>query len=157
MLLCYLAVQRYNFFLENKIFLYFFGQIPLTEPLFLSIEPLFYKNSLEITLKIGFVDATALLRVNLNVGCSIVLAVSLLGGPNLVDKEDCGVVARLINLISFATLLLESLHTALEERVTQRSHVLGLNLAHDVKQKFLALGLLSLGYIGKCKERNGAY
>ena len=69
MLLCYLAVQRYNFFLENKIFLYFFGQIPLTEPLFFTFKPLIYKHSLEIALEIGFIDAAALLRVNLNVGC----------------------------------------------------------------------------------------
>ena len=157
MLLCYLAVQRYNFFLENKIFPNIFGQNSLTEQLFRTRRLLINENALEITLKIGFVYSTALLRVNLHVGCGVVLAVCLLGGPNLVDKEDCGVLTRLINLISLATLLLQCLYAALEERVAQRCHVLGLHLAHDVEQKSLSLGLLGLGNIGKCKERNGAH
>ena len=61
MLLCYLAVQRYNFFLENKIFPIFFGQKCLSQHILLQKTSLLNKHSLEIALKIRGVDAATLI------------------------------------------------------------------------------------------------
>ena len=83
-------------------------------------------------------------------------AVSLLGGPNLVDEEDGWVGRRLVDLVALATLLLECLDTALEERITQSFDVLGLNLTLDVEQELFALWLLGVGKLSECEERKGA-
>ena len=61
MLLCYLAVQRYNFFLENKIFPIFFSQKHLSQRILPQKTSLLNKHSLEIALKIRLIDAAALI------------------------------------------------------------------------------------------------
>ena len=76
----FLAVQRYNFFPENKIFLQDYlqlthnGQKKTTQPEqgwavnFACNTTLVDHHATERTLEVGVVDASALLRMNLNVG-----------------------------------------------------------------------------------------
>ena len=82
----------------------------------------------------GLVDALTLLRVYLRVRQCTVDGVSLVGCPQLIDKEDGGIEYRLINFKCLATLLFERSLTAFEERIAQCRDVLGLNLADDVHQ-----------------------
>ena len=67
-----LAVQRYNFFLENKIFPFFFqSKVPVVTH-FTEKTPLLYEHTLEIALEARLVNVTALLRMDLRMGKSIV-------------------------------------------------------------------------------------
>ena len=80
MLLCYLAVQRYNFFRENKIFPQDYLHVTPTDRKkttqpeqgwavnFACNTTLVDHHATERTLEVGVVDASALLRMNLNVG-----------------------------------------------------------------------------------------
>ena len=79
MLLCYLAVQRYNFFLENKIFPHIISsERPQTNKncptlagwaaYFYAQTALFDQCTHKCTLEIGVGNATSLLRVNLQMG-----------------------------------------------------------------------------------------